>query len=81
MVDMLSAVRLMMNLLDGCVGEERLVVLNLCWEVFAPRGRDLCAAGVLPAFDEQLWKLGLLVRVPTTWTIFQQDGPNHLGLW
>ena len=22
-----------------------------------------------------------LVRDPTTWTIFQQDGPNHLGLW
>ena len=21
------------------------------------------------------------VRDPTTWTIRQQDGPNHLGLW
>ena len=21
------------------------------------------------------------VRDPTTWTMFQQDGPNHLGLW
>ena len=21
------------------------------------------------------------VRDPTTWTIFQHDGPNHLGLW
>ena len=20
-------------------------------------------------------------RAPTTWTIFQQDGPNQLGLW
>ena len=23
----------------------------------------------------------LLVRDPTAWTIFQQDGRNHLGLW
>ena len=22
-----------------------------------------------------------LVRAPTAWTILQQDGPNHLGLW
>ena len=26
----------------------------------------------LPALD---------VRPPTTWTVLQQDGPNHLGLW
>ena len=24
---------------------------------------------------------GSMVRGPTTWTIFQHDGPNHLGLW
>ena len=24
---------------------------------------------------------GAQVRDPTTWTIFQQDGPSHLGLW
>ena len=68
MVDMLSAVRLMMNLLDGCVGEERLVVLNLTWEMFAPRGRDLCSIEVLRSFDEQLWKLGILVQIQTLMT-------------
>ena len=25
--------------------------------------------------------LELTVRDPTTWTILQHDGPNHLGLW
>jgi WASH complex subunit 7 len=63
MVDMLSAVRLMMNLLDGCVGPERLLVLNLTWELFAPRSRDYAPKELMKAFDEQLFRLGVLVRI------------------
>ena len=37
------------------------------------------AAGLTAA--EQARVLGGEVRDPATWTIFQQDGPNHLGLW
>ena len=33
----------------------------------------------LNASYAELWATA--VRVPTTWTILQQDGPNHLGLW
>eukprot|EP01047_Picozoa_sp_COSAG01_P040715 COSAG01_NODE_3445_length_6086_cov_363.571071_3_plen_1069_part_00 len=63
MVDMLSAVRLMMNLLDGCVGPERLLVLNMTWELFAPRSRDYCTKEALKAFDHHLDKLGVLVEI------------------
>ena len=28
--------------------------------------------------DDEVLKM---VRDPTTWTILEQDGPNHLGLW
>ena len=64
MVDHLSAVRLMMNLLEGCVGPERLLTLNLTWELFAGGGgRDFAPKELLKAFDEQLFRLGVLVRV------------------
>ena len=36
-------------------------------------GKSKATAGETPAEAQ--------VRDPTTWTIFQQDGPNHLGLW
>ena len=60
-VDMLSAVRLMMNLLDGCVTHERMLVLNQTWELFAPKAKELAGQDTLRAFDEQLWKLSILV--------------------
>ena len=42
------------------------------------------AANLAPLMDSSCpprLEAKLEVRDPTTWTMFQQDGPNHLGLW
>ena len=37
--------------------------------------------GTVAQFAAAVRKLVRGAGAPTTWTIIQQDGPNHLGLW
>ena len=48
----------------------------------APRGVDggVVGEGLPRAAAEQGRRFGS-VQDPTTWSILQHDGPNHLGLW
>ena len=45
-----------------------MLVLNLTWELFAPRGAQYCSREVLKAFDTHLNKLGILVRIRSLMT-------------
>ena len=54
--------------------------LGLCALQRVGAGGDPVAA-VQEALVTKTVVFGGEVREPTTWTIFQQDGPYHLGLW